>query len=196
MRDRSFPAFTSLLGNLALRLRHTRRATGLTLPRVCGRTLPAHPRAAVRDHRHRRLDPRDGGCATLEAIRQDPARAGDWAAYEAANQRRDQAITAGGAPDDPRFIHTDALDDAVEIDLSVYNRLFNEELGAGGWDHINTAHYANISRALDAHAGEGKRFLITHGAGHKGWFLRHLRQRDDIVLLDVGRFLDQLAPVP
>ena len=28
-------------------------------------------------------------------------------------------------------------------------------------------------------------FLITYGAGHKGWFLRELRKRDDIELLDM-----------
>ncbi len=54
-------------------------------------------------------------------------------------QRADAAIAAGGADDDPRWIHTDAYDDAVEIGLSVYNRLFNDELGPGGWDNINAA---------------------------------------------------------
>ena len=130
----------------------------------------------------------------LAAIRNDPDRAEDWAAYERANQQADAAIAAGGDDGDPRFIHTDAYDNAVEIGLAVYNRLFNDELGDGGWDNINDAHYGHIADALDRHTGEGKRFLITYGAGHKGWFLRQLRQRDDIELLDVGPFLDRIAP--
>ena len=128
--------------------------------------------------------------AALERLSHDPARASDWAAYRAAVARSEAALEAGGAPDDPRWIHTDAYDAALEIELGVYNRLFNDDLGPGGWDHINAAHYANIARALDAHRGEGRRFLITYGAGHKGWFLRELRKRDDIVLLDPLSFLE------
>lgn len=134
----------------------------------------------------------DARSAALEAIQKDPSRAEDWAAYEAAAARSEEAVKAFGPEDDPRWIHTDAYDAAVEISLSVYNDLFNEELGPGGWDNINEAHYGHIARALDEHTGEGKRFLITYGAGHKGWFLRQLRQRDDIELLEVGRFLDAL----
>ncbi len=131
--------------------------------------------------------------AHLAAVSADPARSADWAAYEAANAAADSAIRAGGAPDDPRWIHTDAYDAAYEIRLSTYNRLFNEELGPGGWDHINASHWANIARALEEHRGEGARVLITYGAGHKGWFLRKLRQRDDVVLLDVAEFLDRIG---
>ncbi|MCH8963295.1 MAG: hypothetical protein IH820_18765, partial [Bacteroidetes bacterium] len=128
----------------------------------------------------------------LQAISQDPDRAAEWAAYQRANAQADSAIAAGGEPDDPRWIHTDAYDAAYNLRLNVYNDLFNEELGPGGWDTINTAHYAHIARALDAHRGEGTRFLITYGAGHKGWFLRELRKRDDITLLDVAPFLDAI----
>lgn len=134
----------------------------------------------------------DARGAALKAIREDPSRADDWAAYEAANARSEEAVKAFGAEDDPRWIHTDAYDKAVEISLAVYNDLFNEELGPGGWDNINAAHYGNIARALDEHTGEGKRFLITYGAGHKGWFLRQLRQRGDIELLEVRGFLNTL----
>lgn len=130
--------------------------------------------------------------AHLDEVSQDPTRAAEWAEYQAANAAADSAIRAGGAPDDPRWIHTDAYDHAYDLRLSTYNRLFNEELGPGGWDNINRSHYANIARALDAHAGEGARFLITYGAGHKGWFLRALRQRDDIELLEIVDFLDAI----
>ena len=129
----------------------------------------------------------------LRAIRGDPAWAAPWERYQRAIARSDSAVAAGGEPDDPRWIHTDAYDAALEIRYAVYNRMFNDELGPGGWDHINAAHYANISETLDRHRGEGKRFLITYGSGHKGWFLRALRERDDIELLDVATFLDQIG---
>ena len=129
----------------------------------------------------------------LRAIQDDPAWAAPWERYQRASERSDSALAAGGEPDDPRWIHTDAYDAALEIRYAVYNRLFNDELGPGGWDHINAAHYANISAILDRHRGEGKRFLITYGSGHKGWFLRALRERDDIHLLDVATFLDQIG---
>ncbi len=130
--------------------------------------------------------------ARLRTISQDPDRAAEWATYQRANAKADSAIAAGGEPDDPRWIHTDAYDEAYQHRLGVYNALFNDELGPGGWDNINAAHYANIARALDKHRGEGKRFLITYGAGHKGWFLRQLRNRTDITLLDVAPFLDEV----
>lgn len=129
----------------------------------------------------------------LREIQDDPAWAVAWEQYEQASAQADSAVRAGGAPDDPRWIHTDAYDAALEIRYSVYNRLFNDELGPGGWDHINAAHYANISETLDRHCGEGRRFLITYGAGHKGWFLRALRERDDIEILEVGPFLDRIG---
>lgn len=131
--------------------------------------------------------------AHLQAVSEDPARAADWAAYQAANAAADSAIRAGGEPDDPRWINTDAYDTAYELRLSTYNRIFNEELGPGGWDNINVSHYANIAGALDRHRGEGARFLITYGAGHKGWFLRALREREDIVLLEAGPFLEAIG---
>lgn len=127
--------------------------------------------------------------AVLKRIASDPNRKSQWDEYQRAVAKSDAAVKAGGAQDDPRWIHTDRYDAAQEIQLSVYNRLFNDEIGPGGWDNINAAHYANIARTLDEHRGEGKRFLITYGAGHKGWILRHLRQRKDIMLLDVGQFL-------
>ena len=43
----------------------------------------------------------------------------------------------------------------------------------------------------DAHVGEGKRFVIIFGAGHKEWYLRELRKRCDIVILDAAPFLDR-----
>ena len=135
----------------------------------------------------------DFRAAYLDAYANDPERAEQWAEYRAAAARSAEALAAGGAGDDPRWIHTDAYDEAYDIRMQVYARLFDEDLGPGGWDPINASHWANIERALDTHRGEGARFLLTYGAGHKGPFLRELRRRDDVVLLEVGPFLDQLG---
>ena len=128
----------------------------------------------------------------LDAYSKDPERAAQWAEYLAAGEASAQALAAGAA-DDPRWIHTDAYDDAYDIRMRTYARLFNAGMGPGGWDAINASHLAYIERGLDEHSGEGARFLLTYGAGHKGPFLRELRKRDDIVLLDVGDFLDRLG---
>ena len=134
----------------------------------------------------------DFRAAYFDAYARDPERADAWAEYQAAGAASAEALAAG-ASDDPRWIHTDAYDDAYDIRMQVYARLFDADLGPGGWDAINLSHWANIERGLDEHQGEGARFLLTYGAGHKGPFLRELRSRDDIVLLDVGEFLDRLA---
>ncbi|MDE2661939.1 MAG: hypothetical protein OXI39_02890 [Gemmatimonadota bacterium] len=82
---------------------------------------------------------------------------------------------------------------AYDIRMRTYARLFDADLGPGGWDAINASHWAYIEAGLDRHRGESVRFLLTYGAGHKGPFLRELRKRDDIVLLNVAPFLDRLA---
>ena len=134
----------------------------------------------------------DFRAAYLDAYAKNPDRAAEWAQYQAAAQASAEALAAGGAADDPRWIHTDAYDEAYDIRMRTYARLFDLSLGPRGWVAINKSHWANIERALDRRRGEGARFLLTYGTGHKGPFLRELRQRDDIVLLDVGEFLDGL----
>ena len=134
----------------------------------------------------------DFRAAWLDAYSQDPARAEGWAEYRAAAEASADALAAGAA-DDPRWIHTDAYDEAYDIRMRTYARLFDAQLGPGGWEAINASHWAYIEDGLDRHRGEGVRFLLTYGAGHKGPFLRELRKRDDIVLLDVGPFLDRVA---
>ncbi len=128
----------------------------------------------------------------LRAISQDTSRAKDWAAYRRGNQLSDSLYKATGKVNDPYFIHTDEYDRIQDIALQPYNRLFNIELGLGGWENINIAHYWHIEKALEKHRYKGKRILITYGAGHKGWFLRELRKRDDIKLLEMKPFLDAI----
>ena len=135
----------------------------------------------------------DERSAKLKAISVDPSRKEDWKEYTDANEETKKAYDATGRVDDPYFIHTHAYDSIQDIALQTYNRLFNEELTLGGWENINIAHYWNIEKALELHRHKGKRFLIIYGAGHKGWFLRQLRKRDDIKLLEMKPFLDKIA---
>ena len=129
----------------------------------------------------------------LKEISANPARKADWDAYTAANKLSDDTLKATGRENDPYFIHTDEYDRIEDIGLQVYNKLFNDEIGLGGWENINIAHYWNIEKALEKYQYQGKRILITYGAGHKGWFLRQLRKRDDIKLLEMKPFLDKIA---
>ena len=128
----------------------------------------------------------------LRAISQDSARVDDWKAYIKANELSDSLYKATGKENDPYFIHTPTYDSLMDVSLQVYNQLFNQELALGGWDNINIAHYWNIHKALNKYTQSGKRFLIIYGAGHKGWFLRELRERDDIMLLEMKPFLDKV----
>ena len=84
-------------------------------------------------------------------------------------------------------IHTPRYDQLVKQGMEPYDRYFNEDLGLGGWTNINAAHYQHIAQALDQHSGEGKRFIITFGAWHKYWFLEQLRERDDVILVELPR---------
>jgi len=130
--------------------------------------------------------------AALMRIEVDTTRRAEWLAYTRANQVRDSLVALRGA-DDPYFINSAAYDSIETAAHEPYNRLFNSELGPGGWENINVAHFANIARALDEHRGEGRRFVITYGAGHKEWFMRALRLRDDIAIMDVAPFLEQIG---
>ncbi|MEQ8278413.1 MAG: hypothetical protein RMA76_20405 [Deltaproteobacteria bacterium] len=100
---------------------------------------------------------------------------------DAAMEAADAELEAKGWADDPAMIHTDAYDAIVERGMEPYDRLFNEDLGPGGWTNINRAHFGLIARALDAHRGEGKLFVVTFGAWHKGRFRRALLARGDVV---------------
>lgn len=129
--------------------------------------------------------------AALKRIESDSSRRAEWQEYSEANHVADSIVALRGA-DDPYFINSAAYDSIQTAAHEPYNRLFNSELGPGGWDNINVSHFGNIARALDAHRGEGKRFVITYGAGHKEWFMRALRLRDDITILEVAPFLDRI----
>jgi len=125
----------------------------------------------------------DKRSAQLKAISKDENRVEDWKKYKDAGALSDSLMDATGTRYDPYWINSDKYDELVEIQLGVYNELFNEELGPGGWDNINKAHFGHIADALDKYSNQGKRILITYGAGHKGWFLRALEKRDDVNII-------------
>lgn len=135
----------------------------------------------------------DERTAKLKSIRQDSSRKADWATYLEGNRKSDSLYRATGRVNDPYFIHSPSYDSIQDIALQPYNRLFNVELGLGGWENINIAHYWNIEKALEKYRYQGKRFLIIYGAGHKGWFLRQLKKRDDIDILSMHPFLDAIT---
>ncbi len=130
--------------------------------------------------------------AALKRLAADPSRRPQWDEYQAATRTADSLVALHGS-DDPYFINSMAYDSIQTTAHVPYNVYFNRDLGPGGWDNINVSHFGLIRAALDAHAGEGKRFVITYGAGHKEWFLRELRKRSDIVVLDVAPFLDRIG---
>ena len=132
----------------------------------------------------------DARTEKMRAIRDDPNRYDDWQAYGYAKYQSDSIKDASGRKWDPYWINSDAYDQAGEVALSVYNDLFNDELGLGGWNNINKAHYAYIEKALDEYSNQGKRILITYGAGHKGWFLRELKKREDIKIINLAESMN------
>ncbi len=121
----------------------------------------------------------------LKAISQDSTRAIDWEIFTEAGAKSDSLMKASGRQYDPYWINSDEYDKIAEIELGTYNDLFNEELGPGGWDNINESHFGHIADALEKYNDQGKRILITYGAGHKGWFLRALKKRDDVKIISL-----------
>ena len=127
--------------------------------------------------------------ATEKRLAQDPARAKDWADYQAAIRRYNEAVS--GHSDDPEYIHSKAYDAAVRVRQEVYERLFGDDLGPGGWRTINAAHLAKINTALDAVAGQEKRMLILFGAWHKYKIVEGLEARPDVFLADAAPLFDR-----
>jgi len=116
--------------------------------------------------------------------RWETERADETGEVNAAQAKAEAIMASEGDPNDPMYIHTDHYDELVKAGLEPYDRLFNDDLGLGGWTNINRAHYALIEAALDKHSGEGKTILITFGSWHKYWILEQLRERDDIEIVD------------
>ncbi len=132
--------------------------------------------------------------SALNAIIRDPARARDWASHLAAEASMNQKLS--GKEDDPFFIHTDEYDQIIKEGLTPYATLFDGDLGPGGWDQVNRAHYELISQAIDdaiianKDNSEPQTILITFGTANKYLLLELLRARDDIRLISPLPYLE------
>ncbi|MEP2101442.1 MAG: hypothetical protein ABJP02_02310 [Parasphingorhabdus sp.] len=120
----------------------------------------------------------------LRQLQNDPERIKDWSAYQAAIITYNKAVS--GRSDNPSFIHSRSYDGAVKARQEVYEKLFGDDLGPGGWQNINAAHYQKVAAALDDLKGQQKRILVLYGAWHKYWFLEQLETRSDIQLIDAA----------
>lgn len=123
----------------------------------------------------------DDRSAVMRRLENDPSRDKDWAEYQAAIRTYNQAVA--GKSDDPQYIHSHAYDEAVRARQETLQRLFGDELGAGGWKKINQAHLALINAALNDLRGQEKRVLILYGAWHKYKILEGLEGRSNIHII-------------
>ncbi len=114
----------------------------------------------------------------------------DSAEVAAGREWMNKELARAGLGADPAHIHTRRYDRIIARGLEPYDRLFNDDLGPGGWSNINAAHYALIEAALDRYRGRGVRILITFGAWHKHYILDQLRKRDDIVVRNILQYTD------
>ena len=89
--------------------------------------------------------------------------------------------------EDPRFVNSQHYSDLRQLERTLWAACFDEGLGLGGERAINRAHWRNIAAGLERH--RGKRILIVYGAAHRYWFLRELRKRRDVQLLDIRDYL-------
>ncbi|MFQ5701440.1 MAG: YncE family protein, partial [Acidobacteriota bacterium] len=164
-RVKLFPEYTDLLLSLSVK-------TGLRIIPCAGWTKE------MSDLRRERI----------KQFNTDPAHAARHDEYEsrlaAVQARYDHPLDD---IDDPFLIHSDEYDRRMKEELSLYDEYLNDWIGPGGWSNINEAHMKLIDKAIREHPG--RRILITFGAGHKYWFLKRLRARSDIELLDIRPFL-------
>jgi hypothetical protein len=121
----------------------------------------------------------------LDEIYQDTNRSADVAAYENAVEQSNSILNAAKNEYDPLWINSDKYDEAIGIQMGVFEKVFGKELGIGGWENINKAHFLLIENALNKYANQGKRILITFGAGHKGWLRKALAKSGNIKLLNL-----------
>ena len=118
----------------------------------------------------------------LEEIKRDKNRAEDWQTYMDARQLSEGLFQKYIQEFDPIKIHSNEFDQILNIELQVFSDLFNSDLGKGGWENINLAHYQLIDYELNKLKNQNKRVVIIFGSGHKGWLIKKLQSRTDIIL--------------
>ena len=124
----------------------------------------------------------DNRAAALRRIRNDPARAQEWAEHTAATRKFVRELNGRGR--DPLFIHTPDYDALVKAGRTPYQENFDTDLGPGGWTQINKAHTDLINAELDKISGKGLTALVTFGSAHKYKILESVEGRDDTELVD------------
>ncbi|MBO1254105.1 hypothetical protein J3L16_00240 [Alteromonas sp. 5E99-2] len=168
-----------------VRIKRFAEYVGMLYPRTNDMDFTIIPTAGWNTHMN---DFRRGA---LARIAKDPARTEQWKEYQQSIKLMGEKLEAAGG-DDPLFIHSNEYDEIIKDGYGgPYQQYFNDDLGTGGWKTINEAHYANIDKALNKHSGEGKRFVITYGAGHKYWILQELRKRQDITIINAKPFFNK-----
>lgn len=158
-RTRAFPEYTDVIIPLQTELGYAMKGTAAWTPDIAGS--------------RRKI---------FQSIENDPARAEQWQEWQDAQAAFRNALDGSG--DDPLTIHTAQYDAVVEARYQPHIRYFDADIGAGGWEAINRAHWANIAAELDAVSSQGKRVLITYGGFHKYWILRELAKRDDVIITE------------
>ena len=118
----------------------------------------------------------------LEEIKTDVNKEKDWQTYMEARELSGKLFDNFIEEFDPVKIHSDDFDRILDIELQVFSNLFNDDLGKGGWENINEAHYKKIDFELNNITNQNKRVVLVFGSGHKGWLVKKLRLRTDINL--------------
>ena len=105
---------------------------------------------------------RDAQLAQWQTTRPQDAREVQRALKQAENR-----LLVEGLRFDSLRVQTLRFDEIIAEGLKPYERLFDRDLGPGGWGEINQAHFTLISAALDDLAGRGLRVAVVFGAEHK-----------------------------
>jgi len=107
-----------------------------------------------------------------------------------------ERIAVEGLERDPLLVSSEHYDALVAEAMVPYERLFDRDLGTGGWGESNRAHHALVAKALDACTGEGQRVVILFDAWRKYRLLELLAERTDIELLTVAEALERGSSRP
>lgn len=107
-----------------------------------------------------------------------------------------ERIAVEGLERDPLLVNTGHYDEIVAEAMAPYERLFDRDLGIGGWRESSRAQYSLIARALDTCSGEGQRVVILLDAWRKYRLLELLTERSDIELLTVAEALERGSSRP
>lgn len=110
--------------------------------------------------------------------------------------RAENRLLLEGLRFDSMRVHTPLFDDIVREGLTPYERLFDRDLGPGGWAEINEAHFVLISTTLDDLAGRGLRVAVVFGAEHKYRLRELLRRQKRIQLRRLAEYVQIDGPPP